>query len=120
MPLQVSGGQSLRVGHVKADPRKVQVHFADRGVFVPDDDFIGRPCEYGAMHGIPIIVGSYADPVAALKPHIMCFRRPSVGLTRSINLGDLDRFFGRHVIVFGMPNRRYSLIPKGQQPPGKR
>lgn len=53
--LPFSGGQSLRGSHVKADPRKVQVHFADRGVFVPDDDFIGRPCEYGAMQGFFVL-----------------------------------------------------------------
>jgi hypothetical protein len=47
--LAISGGQPLRGSHVKADPRKVHVHFADRGIFVPDDDFICRPCEYGAM-----------------------------------------------------------------------
>ena len=35
--LAISGGQPLRRGHVKADPRKVHVHFADRGVFVPDE-----------------------------------------------------------------------------------
>ena len=53
MPLQFSGGQPLRGGHVKADPRKVQVHFADRGIFVPDDDFIGRPGEYAPCTGLP-------------------------------------------------------------------
>ena len=101
----------MRGCHVKADPRKVHVHFADGGIFVPDDNFIGRPCEYGAMHGIAIVVGSHADPVAALKSRIMCLRRPFVGLVRLIDLGDLDRFFGRHVIVFAVPKRRNSLIP---------
>jgi hypothetical protein len=109
--LQFSGGQPLRGDHVKADPRKVHVHFADRGIFVPEDDFIGRPGQYGAMYRIAIVVGGHADPVAALKPHIMCFSGPSVGLIRLIDLGDLDRFFGRHVIVFAVSKRRNSLIP---------
>src|SRR5882757_2449456 len=43
--IKFSGGQSLRGSHVKADPRETQVHFAHRGVFVPDDDFVDRPGE---------------------------------------------------------------------------
>jgi hypothetical protein len=45
------------------------------------------------MYRIAIVVGGHADPVAALKPHIMCFSGPSVGLIRLIGSGANGRIW---------------------------
>jgi len=57
--------------NVKADTREAQVHFAYRGVFVPDDDFVGRPSENVPVYGIAIVVGSNADPVTTPDADIL-------------------------------------------------
>ena len=60
-----------RWSHVKADPREAQVHFAYRRVFVPDDNFVGRPGENAPVHGVAVVVGRDADPVAAPEADIL-------------------------------------------------
>lgn len=39
--------------HVKAHPRKMKVHSADRRVFVSDDDFIDGPGQDAPYTGLP-------------------------------------------------------------------
>ena len=89
----------------------MQVHLADRGIFVSDDNFIGRPCKEAAVHRITIVVGSYTDPIAALEADVLRLGPPLVRLIRLADLRGIDRLVRRHFGEFAVPNGRNSLVP---------
>jgi len=79
---------------------------------VPNDNLIRRPGEMFPYTELAIVVGSYADPVAAPEADISSLGGHSWGCARCIDLGNFNAWSVASFRGFAVPNSRNACVPR--------
>src|SRR6185437_7365316 len=96
---------------VKTNSREVQVYFAHRGIFVPDDVLVSRPRKKLSVYRIAVVVRRDADLIAALETDMLRLGPPFFRLTRLACHCGLDCLVLGHRGEFAVPDFRDPLVP---------